>query len=83
MIRQAISPRLAIRILRKRRGPFITKSQKSNVPRPRSNPFGLWPLDFGLSLFDSKERLAVLDSLTVFDIDLDDLAAGLSLNLIH
>ena len=45
--------------------------------------FGLWTLDFGLSLLDSKERLAVLHGLTVFDVDLYDLASGLSLNLIH
>src|SRR6266446_3152188 len=88
IMRQAISPRLAIRILRNGLlAVVITKveSPKSNVQGQQSGgPFGLWTLDFGLLLSpDSEKGLAVLDRLGVFDVNLDDFARGLCLNLVH
>src|SRR5437868_6923326 len=85
IIRQAISPRLAIRILRNGLELVITERRKSKVPmsnvtRHRS---GLRTLDLELLSLDSEKRLAVLYRLTVFDINLDHFAGGFRLNLIH
>src|ERR1043165_3368458 len=81
MMRQAISPRFATRILRKRRCGVLIKS-KSQSQQSQSE-VGPWTLDFGLALLYSEKRLAVFDGLTVFNVNLDDFARGLSLNLVH
>src|SRR5688500_8001048 len=49
------------------------------------NARGRWTLDIRLklSLLNSERRLAVLNRLTVFDVDFGDFARGLSLNFIH
>src|SRR6185503_4672701 len=61
-----------------------SKSPTSSVQRPlKFLDLGLWTWDFGLSLFDSEKRLAVLNSLSVLDVDFRDFARGLSLNFIH
>src|SRR5205085_1718536 len=89
IIRQAISPRLAIRILRKRRGPFITlpicncqlaiySFHQRHVLNRQSAIGSLKTL-----LLDSEEWLTVFDRLSVLDVDLDDFAGSLSLNFIH
>src|SRR6266404_6764577 len=86
IIRQAISPRLAIRILRNGLVLVITKSRKSKVPRPtsaRRHRFGLWSLDLELLSLDSEKRLSVLHRLAVFDVNLDHFAGGFRLNLVH
>src|SRR5215813_6259674 len=84
IILHAISPRLAIRILRKRRGPFITlpihncQLAISSLKRQLSN--GNRQISY---CFDSKKRLAVFDGLAILDVNLNHLATGLSLNLVH
>src|SRR6266404_1179124 len=81
IIRQAISPRFAIRILRKRRGPFIFKIEKSNVQSQPSR----WTLYLGhrLTLLNSEEWLTVFDRLSVLDVNLDDFTGSLGLNFVH
>src|SRR5258708_3086620 len=79
IIRHAISPRLAIRILRNGLLLVITNVR---IPRSGLRP-GLWTVDFGLLSLDSEERLAVLNCLRVFDVNLNDFASSLCLNLIH
>src|SRR5260370_42101015 len=86
IIRQAISPRLAIRILRNGLVLVITKSRKPKVQIQRRHngtalDSGAWTS--GLLSLDSEKRLAVLHRLPVFDVNLDHLAGGFPLNLIH
>src|SRR6266404_2332283 len=86
IIRQAISPRLAIRILRNGLVLVITKveSPRSDVQRQHDGAaldFGAWTS--GLLSPDSEKRLAVLHRLPVFDVNLDHFAGGFRLNLIH
>src|ERR1043166_7405641 len=85
MILQAISPRLAMRIFRKRRGPFITVSCEQFGVRPSGGAAlkaELRTIDCSLTL-DSKEGLPVLDGLAILDVDLDNFASRFGLNLVH
>src|SRR5215510_7879333 len=75
IMRQAISPRLAIRIFRKRRGPFIALPvSKFGVPSwGGAAGFGGPPKGRTPNcslLLDSKQRLTVFDGLAVLDVDL-------------
>jgi len=45
--------------------------------------FGLWTLDFGPLLFDSEQRLAILDWLTILNVNLCNFSGSLSLYFIH
>src|ERR1051326_7740608 len=87
MMRQAISPRLATRIFRKRRCPLLMRRVQSPMSKVQSHKppadFGPLTLDFGLTLLDSEEWLAKFDGLAVLHIDLDDFARRLGLNLVH
>ena len=44
---------------------------------------GLWTLDFGRLLLNAEQRLAILNRLSILDVNLGDLAACLGLNFIH
>src|SRR5688572_25571201 len=87
MMRQAISPRLATRILRNRRSPLFIRvsGEQCAVSSISRNAWCYCSLltAHGSLLFDSEKRLAVLHSLTVLDVDFCDFARGLSLNFIH
>ncbi len=88
MIRQAISPRLAIRIFLNFRDSEFISAQKSQAQSPTSNvqrPWlmaAFWTLDLGL-LPNAEERLAVFHRLAILDVYLYHLAACFCLNLIH
>src|SRR5882724_8643641 len=80
IIRQAISPRLAIRILRNRRGPLFITLPICNCQFPIGLSDDKHVLQIGnrqleianaLSL-DSEKRLPVLDGLAILDVNLDD-----------
>src|SRR5262245_51668762 len=71
MMRQAISPRLATRIFRKRRCPLLIRLSSE----PSAVSFVCLLLTaYCLLLLDSEEWLAKFDGLTVLHIDLDDFA---------
>src|SRR2546425_10216447 len=87
IMRQAISPRFAIRILRNLRALELmidpkVQSLASNACRPKPDA-GHWTLEFRLLFLYSEEWLAVLNRLPILNVDLYDLATGLGLNLIH
>src|SRR6266852_761046 len=83
IIRQAISPRLAIRILRNRRGPLFITLPICNCQFPigfldkHVLQIGNRQLEIANALsFDSEKGLSVLDGLAVLDVNLDDFAGG-------
>src|ERR1043166_2897941 len=81
MMRQAISPRLAIRIFLNLRGlKAINLPQKSTSSTKRML---VLLVPFYHLTFDTEQRLAVLYRLPVFNINLDDFSARLGLNLVH
>src|SRR5258708_40043145 len=86
IIRQAISPRLAIRILRNGLVLVIEVSSKqvavSSCRRGLEYYCSLLTANFLLS-FDSEKRLAILYRLPVFNVNLDNFAGGFWLNLVH
>src|SRR2546423_7302222 len=81
IMRQAISPRLAIRILRKRRMSIVQSSTFQFRNYWRTLDLRLWGC--GLTLLDSKKRLTVFNGLSVLDVNLHHLAGRLGLNLVH
>src|ERR1051326_9096014 len=82
MMRQAISPRLAIRIFLNLRGLKAIRNlpQKSTSSTKRML---VLLVRFYYLTFDTEQRLAVLYRLPVFNINLDDFSARLGLNLVH
>src|SRR6266508_3530484 len=86
IMRQAISPRLAIRIFLNFLISGFIFGPKYNVQCP--TPFSSWrTLDLGPWTFElllkSEQRLAILNRLSIFNVNLRDFASGLGLNFIH
>src|SRR5690349_14275535 len=81
-MRQAISPRLAIRTFLNLRGLKAIRNlpQKSTSRTKRVLVLLVPYCDL---TFNAEQRLAVLYRLPVFNINLDHFAAGFGLNLVH
>src|SRR5690242_15307780 len=83
MMRQAISPRLAIRIFLNLRGlKAIRNFCHKEAQEAQKNGFVLPVLLCGLTL-NTEQRLPVLYRLSVLDVDLDHFSRRFRLNLVH
>src|SRR5262249_53881124 len=82
MMRQAISPRLAIRIFLNFRGSKAIENLCHKKAQKTQNVFVPFVPRCGLTA-DAEERLAVLDRLPVLDVNLYYFTRRLSLNLVH